>query len=350
MFKDKIRDLRNSKNLTQEELAKKLHISRQSISKWENGLSYPTKESLSSLCEIFDVKVTDLLSEEEMILISIDNKDNIDSKGKRNIVLFSLIGTIIIMLSIFVLVINKRVDELSVPSIEDEPIDTFVGFIVLDEEGINQYENNDNKTEAVYNLLDGIYPFEFIDVLNKEQMFLNRNKIFNRKIKNFAIGIEYIEGTVYFNTTDKFLLSIGTIRLSQDDNYYLTFDNIMVDSNITITNDNIIFGDKSITNRTYQYNLKVQHVDTLTSINLLQYDNEFKLIKKESLIDLNTLTLEEETLYIVIEEIYEGVSGDNYLRKIKIEHYEIDKEYYYITHKFNDVFGDLNYIRINTII
>lgn len=350
MFKDKIRDLRNRKNLTQEELAKKLHISRQSISKWENGISYPTKDSLGSLCEIFNVKVTDLLSEEEMILMSIDNKKNIDSKGKRNIILFSLIGTIIIMLSIFVFVINKRVDELSLPPIEDEPIDMFVGFIVLDEEGIIQYENNDNKTQAVYNLLEDTYPFEFIDVLNKEHIFLSRNKIFNRKIKNFANGIEYIEGTVYFNTTDKFLLSIATIRLSQDDSYYLTFDNIMVDSNITITNDNIIFGDKSITNRAYQYSLKIQHSNTITSINLLQYNNEFNLIKEKSLLDLKSVTLEEETLYIVIEEIYENLLGDNYLRKIKIEHYEIDKEYFYVTPKFNGVFGDLNYITINTII
>lgn len=46
MFKNKIKDLRIENNYTQEELANKIHISRQSISKWENGLSYPTKAKL----------------------------------------------------------------------------------------------------------------------------------------------------------------------------------------------------------------------------------------------------------------------------------------------------------------
>lgn len=85
MFKHKIRDLRNSKNLTQEELAKKIHISRQSISKWENGLSYPTKENLNSICEIFNVKISELLSEEEMVEILKYYIENIDQIEERSL-------------------------------------------------------------------------------------------------------------------------------------------------------------------------------------------------------------------------------------------------------------------------
>ena len=63
MLKDNIRSLRKEKGLSQEELAVKLNVVRQTVSKWEQGLSVPDAQLLVSLAETFDVPVSTLLGE-----------------------------------------------------------------------------------------------------------------------------------------------------------------------------------------------------------------------------------------------------------------------------------------------
>ena len=57
-----LRLLREKNNLSQEDLAKKLNISRQSISKWEQGISYPSILYLVPLTKILDCSLEDLLN------------------------------------------------------------------------------------------------------------------------------------------------------------------------------------------------------------------------------------------------------------------------------------------------
>ena len=52
-FQNKLFELRKQKNYTQEDLANKLHVSRQAISKWENGVSYPSMDILTSISKVF---------------------------------------------------------------------------------------------------------------------------------------------------------------------------------------------------------------------------------------------------------------------------------------------------------
>ena len=61
MLKDNIKLIRKSKGLSQEELAVKLNVVRQTISKWEKGYSVPDAEMLKKLAEIFDTNVSQLL-------------------------------------------------------------------------------------------------------------------------------------------------------------------------------------------------------------------------------------------------------------------------------------------------
>lgn len=63
MLKDNIKNIRKSKGLSQEELAVKLHVVRQTISKWEQGLSVPDSEMLVSISEVFETPVSTLLGE-----------------------------------------------------------------------------------------------------------------------------------------------------------------------------------------------------------------------------------------------------------------------------------------------
>ena len=63
MLNENIKKIRKSKGLSQEELAIKLNIVRQTVSKWENGLSVPDSSMLIMLADELDVTVNELLGE-----------------------------------------------------------------------------------------------------------------------------------------------------------------------------------------------------------------------------------------------------------------------------------------------
>lgn len=81
MLHENIKNLRKAKGLSQEELALRLHVVRQTISKWEQGLSVPDSQMLLSLADELDTSVSMLLGESvpdqnlsEMNLKSISEK------------------------------------------------------------------------------------------------------------------------------------------------------------------------------------------------------------------------------------------------------------------------------------
>ncbi|MCH5297779.1 MAG: helix-turn-helix transcriptional regulator [Ruminococcus sp.] len=62
-FSDKIRLLRSQNHLSQEELAVKMEVSRQTISKWESGITYPEIDKLIAISNLFHVSTDYLLKE-----------------------------------------------------------------------------------------------------------------------------------------------------------------------------------------------------------------------------------------------------------------------------------------------
>ena len=63
MLKENIKTIRKAKGLSQEELAIKLNVVRQTISKWEQGLSVPDSEMLLTISEVLETPVSTLLGE-----------------------------------------------------------------------------------------------------------------------------------------------------------------------------------------------------------------------------------------------------------------------------------------------
>lgn len=61
MFSENLKILRKQKSFSQEELATRLHVVRQTISKWEKNLSVPDADTLIRLAEILEVSVSELL-------------------------------------------------------------------------------------------------------------------------------------------------------------------------------------------------------------------------------------------------------------------------------------------------
>lgn len=72
MLNENIKSLRKNKGLTQDELANRLNVVRQTVSKWEKGYSVPDAEMLQRIAEVLDVDVSRLLG------ASIKQNENVD--------------------------------------------------------------------------------------------------------------------------------------------------------------------------------------------------------------------------------------------------------------------------------
>ena len=95
MFQERLKELRIKKGLTQEELAKKIHVSRSAICKWEMGNGIPSEPNIEGLCDFFNVS-------EEWLLDRKDLKDFIykDKNLRKKATIVSLCGIIIPLLLI----------------------------------------------------------------------------------------------------------------------------------------------------------------------------------------------------------------------------------------------------------
>ena len=119
MLKENIKSLRKSKGLSQEELAIKLNVVRQTISKWEQGLSVPDAEMLIKISEVFEIPVSTLLGENiseskvddlkaiseklEIINLQLSQRKNKERKIAHWLLILLCIIVIIIFISLFLL-------------------------------------------------------------------------------------------------------------------------------------------------------------------------------------------------------------------------------------------------------
>ena len=76
MFHENFKTLRKDRGFSQEQLALRLNVVRQTISKWEQGLSVPDAEMLMEIAEVLNVQVSDLLGQE----IKVEEKDKTAEK------------------------------------------------------------------------------------------------------------------------------------------------------------------------------------------------------------------------------------------------------------------------------
>ena len=79
-FNEKLQELRKGRELTQEELAKELFVSRTAVSKWESGRGYPNIDSLKEISRYFSVSVDELIRSDEMIEAAENEKHEIIGK------------------------------------------------------------------------------------------------------------------------------------------------------------------------------------------------------------------------------------------------------------------------------
>lgn len=97
-FHEKLQELRKSRNLTQEELAEELYVSRTAISKWESGRGYPSIDSLKAIAGFFSISIDELLSADA--LVSIAEKENRSNIQRICDMLFGTVDLIGILLAL----------------------------------------------------------------------------------------------------------------------------------------------------------------------------------------------------------------------------------------------------------
>ena len=109
-FGEKLQELRKNRNLTQEELAESLFVSRTAISKWESGRGYPSIDSLKEISAFFSVSIDDLLSGEKILDIARqENKANIRSVCDLMLGIIDLMAVILVFLPLYA---NQTGDEI----------------------------------------------------------------------------------------------------------------------------------------------------------------------------------------------------------------------------------------------
>ena len=110
-FGDNIRKLREEKGFTQQQLADRLYVSRQTICRWENGTRQPDHDMAEKVAEIFRVSLDELISEKEQQGCMFDNMDlqterfterkRLREQQKRILDIIQIVGAVYMVITIF---------------------------------------------------------------------------------------------------------------------------------------------------------------------------------------------------------------------------------------------------------
>ena len=166
-FGENLKNIRKQKNISQEELAEKLGVSRQSISKWETGENFPSMNNIMCLCDIFKCKINDLVHEDFTDIDSLDSEIKesvVKFKKEKQIkvkliskiiyVLANIINKIFIGVSVLISIIILALPFVS-KSLRIEDTDIYmsnirVGDITTNGELANEYLNSHSTTEIIF--------------------------------------------------------------------------------------------------------------------------------------------------------------------------------------------------------
>lgn len=132
-FGEKLQKLRESRGLTQEQLAEALFVSRTAISKWETGRGYPSIDSLKEISKFFSVTIDELLSGEKLISIAEkENKSNIQKMCDLLSGIVDLFSFILIVLPLYPYTIDGYIYSVNLFSYtETTPLNLLIYWIMF---------------------------------------------------------------------------------------------------------------------------------------------------------------------------------------------------------------------------
>lgn len=190
-FGENLYNLRKMAKMSQEKLAEKMNVTRQSVSKWENGESYPEMEKIMKLCDIFHCKINDLVHENMVDIDSLDEdikmsvvkfKEEKQKKIKgisKAIYVLARIGKIACKIAIPIIILIMIATPFFLKNIEVENNELIWNgnndkFSITDEENKITLKYNDNIILADDNSQSANIKYieKFIGVLNNNSKYL----------------------------------------------------------------------------------------------------------------------------------------------------------------------------------
>ncbi|WP_211656026.1 helix-turn-helix domain-containing protein [Planococcus alpniumensis] len=108
MFSERLKNEREKKGWSQAELAEKLHVSRQSVSKWETGKNYPSIEVIIDLSDLFGVTIDELLRSDDELKDKViqDSKKLAHPKWKVFFDSIFMLGVLLLLVKIVLIASN----------------------------------------------------------------------------------------------------------------------------------------------------------------------------------------------------------------------------------------------------
>ena len=299
----KIIKLRKDNNLTQDELAEKYFVTRQTVSNWENGRNYPDLETIVKISDDFNISLDILLKEDIRMLKNIDNSVRATKKYKNILKYTFIFVCLLIFVSYKVVMLNKyqwNMSDFDTSMIFNETltitsnIENNSDCISIDNMSFSNYFDNfvDAKNNSNFkvkydndNIVVSFYSLssqnQFINILSKESLeigFDNTNgKVVNtsdsmRKylnsqgIKNDIDLLKYIKDNYYFKN------NIFTLTKTMKSNYLL---NSFVDTRL-LTYKNIVLINGSIDG--YIINAKTTGINDIKEIHILKDNKQYILL------------------------------------------------------------------------
>lgn len=168
-FGENLYNLRKKQKISQEKLAEKIGVSRQSVSKWENGTAYPEMNRIFELCKIFHCKLNDLVNDNILDFDSLDKevkmsvvKFNKEKQNKLKIVsktisIFSKMLQVITIIISAVMIMNM----LFIPSvINNTNVDN--GSIIVADKNVMEFNLDQMTTNTIVNVFEEHSKLEII--------------------------------------------------------------------------------------------------------------------------------------------------------------------------------------------
>jgi transcriptional regulator with XRE-family HTH domain len=108
IFSERLKSEREKKGWSQAELAEKIHVSRQSVSKWETGKNYPTIEVIIDLSDLFGITIDELLRSDKELKDKViqDSKQLAHPKWKTFFDTVFMVGVVLLAVKIILLASN----------------------------------------------------------------------------------------------------------------------------------------------------------------------------------------------------------------------------------------------------
>lgn len=143
-FSEKLYELRKAKKLSQEELAERLNVARQTISKWETGATTPDTNNLVELSNIFEISIDEFVGKN--VKQEEENKTENKKVNKKKIIIVSILILLIFLVIIYIGIIIYRANVVSnfVTSIGEKDNDSDYMYIYTEIEYSNGMQDKWN--------------------------------------------------------------------------------------------------------------------------------------------------------------------------------------------------------------